>query len=365
MITDQGSMNTDHGSGSRINREGTCCNAGILPASGIWPRQAGRLRYGSCPQHHQWPSGGWLPVKEKRKPLAGILENLVMRVKRYLTPAGILLAAFLPASALHAANMTPVYAQIKFEIASGNAAQTATAVRQIASVLRQGTHYNCPTRLRYTWLPLLMAQKDYQAVAKLARLQIVLNPRQTSKLEKFQEFRVQALLAMGKNQAALRNAKSFFDVCSMHRTVQAVLLLAKCLHAQGPGGIRQEAEFQQQELSGERAPAAGHPAHTCAILAAITVNPKPYVAAAKAPGNGDFRALVGKGNLMLLAAQPARARELFNQAYDLAAKKDLPAISERIASSIRAEDGTIGRANQWVLAIRPPNHAARNTRPGH
>ncbi len=289
-----------------------------------------------------------------------------MRCKFYPLPGNavalLLLAILLPAPALHATNMKPVYAQIKSEIASGNAARMAAAVQQIASVLRQGTHYICPTRLRYTWLPLLMAQKDYQAVAKLARLQIVLNPRQTSKLEKFQEFRVQALLAMGKNQAALRNAKSFFDVCSMHRTVQAVLLLAKCLHAQGPDGTRQEAEFQQQELSGEQTPAAGHPVHTCAILAAITVNPKPYLTAAKAPSNEDFRALVGKGNLMLLAARPARARELFNQAYDMAAKKDLPAISERIASSIRAEDGTIGRANQWVLAIRPQGHAARHTR---
>lgn len=289
-----------------------------------------------------------------------------MRCKFYPLPGNavalLLLAILLPAPALHATNMKPVYAQIKSEIASGNAARMAAAVQQIASVLRQGTHYICPTRLRYTWLPLLMAQKDYQAVAKLARLQIVLNPRQTSKLEKFQEFRVQALLAMGKNQAALRNAKSFFDVCSMHRTVQAVLLLAKCLHAQGPDGKKQEAEFQQQELSGEQTPAAGHPVHTCAILAAITVNPKPYLTAAKAPSNEDFRALVGKGNLMLLAARPARARELFNQAYDMAAKKDLPAISERIASSIRAEDGTIGRANQWVLAIRPQGHAARHTR---
>lgn len=157
-----------------------------------------------------------------------------MRNKIVGLSVAALLAASATARAVYAANMKPVYAQIKSALASGNTVQRATAVRQIAAVLRQGTHYDCPTRLRYTWLPLLMAHKDYPAVAKLARLEILLNPGQTSKTGKFQEFRVQALLAMGKNQAALRNAKSFFDVCTMPRTAQAVLLLAKCLNARGP-----------------------------------------------------------------------------------------------------------------------------------
>jgi hypothetical protein len=52
-----------------------------------------------------------------------------------------------------AADVKLVYAQINSALASGNAVQRATAVRQIAPVLRQGTHYDCPTRLRYRWLP--------------------------------------------------------------------------------------------------------------------------------------------------------------------------------------------------------------------
>ena len=84
---------------------------------------------------------------------------------------------------------------------------------------------------------------------------------------------------------------------------------------------------------------------------------KPYLAAARAQSTGDFWALAGKGNLMVLAGQPARARELFSQAYDMAGKKDLPVISERIASSIRAEDGTIGRANAHLLqTLRGKNY---------
>jgi len=264
-----------------------------------------------------------------------------------------LFAASLPAPAVYAANMKPVYAQINSALTSGNTTQRATAVRQIAAVLRQGTHYDCPTRLRYRWLPALMTDKDYPAVAKLARLEILLNPGQTSNVARFQEYRVQALLAMGKVNAALRNAKSLFDVCTMQRTAGAALLLAKCLRAQGPDGAQQAAKFQQQELSGEKMPPAGKPPRTCAVLAAITVNARPYLAAATAQSGQHVWTLIGRGNLLLLADKPVRARACFDQAYDMAGKKTLPIVSERIASSIRAADGTIGRANRWALSIRP------------
>ncbi len=264
-----------------------------------------------------------------------------------------LLAASSAAPALYAANMKPVHAKINAALASGNAAQRASAVRQIAAVLRQGTHYACPTRLRYNWLPALMNDKDYPAAAKLARLGILLNPSQTSNVVAYQEYRVQALLAMGKPNAALRNAKSLFDVCTMPRTANAVLLLAKCLRAQGPDGVKREAQFRRQQLSGENMPPAGGPVRTCPVLAAIKINARPYVKAAAIEQSGrQVWTLIGKGNLLLLAGKPAAARHCFNEAYDIAGNKDLPGISERIASSIRAADGTIGGANRWVMSIR-------------
>ena len=265
--------------------------------------------------------------------------------------AAVLLASF-AVPALHAANMNPVYAKINAALASGNAAQRASAVRQIAAVLRQGTHYACPTRLRYNWLPALMNDKDYPAAAKLARLGILLNPSQTSNVVAYQEYRVQALLAMGKPNAALRNAKSLFDVCTMPRTANAVLLLAKCLRAQGPDGVKREAQFRRQQLSGENMPPAGGPVPTCPVLAAIKINARPYVTAATEQSGRQLWTLIGKGNLLLLAGKPAAARHCFNEAYDIAGSKDLPGISERIASSIRAADGTIGGADRWVMSIR-------------
>jgi hypothetical protein len=44
---------------------------------------------------------------------------------------------------------------------------------------------------------------------------------------------------------------------------------------------------------------------------------------------------------------------VFEHAYILATGADLRIATESIARCIKAEDGTIGRANAWVLPIRP------------
>lgn len=264
--------------------------------------------------------------------------------------AAILLSAALPAAgALHAAG-AGTYAKIDAALASGDAVRTTAAVRQIAHLLRQGTHYDCPTRLRYGWLPTLMAQKDYAAAAKLSRLAIVLNPGQTSNMANFQAFRVSALLAMGKTHAALRNAKSLFDVIAMRRTATAAVLVAQCLRAQGADGAAQQAAFEHEEIAGEAPPVAGH-ARNSAILAGIHVNDQPYLRAIREQSDYTVAGLVAKGNLWLLAGKPAKARQCFDDAYDMAGTNMLAMISERIASSIRAQDGTIGAANAWARSI--------------
>jgi hypothetical protein len=59
------------------------------------------------------------------------------------------------------------------------------------------------------------------------------------------------------------------------------------------------------------------------------------------------------GDLLLLADRPKEARAAFEKAYTLASDKDLATASESIARCMRAEDGSIGRANAWVLSICP------------
>ena len=62
---------------------------------------------------------------------------------------------------------------------------------------------------------------------------------------------------------------------------------------------------------------------------------------------------VSAGNLLLLADRASDAQPLFERAYSVAKTNVVAQASENVARCMRAEDGTIGRANNWVLSIRP------------
>jgi hypothetical protein len=69
--------------------------------------------------------------------------------------------------------------------------------------------------------------------------------------------------------------------------------------------------------------------------------------------------MLGKGNLLLLAGKPAEAKKVFDKAYTLASDKNLAAATESVARAIRAEDSAVGRANAWILSLRPPEETAQ------
>jgi len=52
--------------------------------------------------------------------------------------------------------------------------------------------------------------------------------------------------------------------------------------------------------------------------------------------------------------QPKDAQVIFERAYALAKPEDIKGASESIARCMKAEDGTVGRANAWAASIRPP-----------
>ena len=142
-----------------------------------------------------------------------------------------------------------------------------------------------------------------------------------------------------------------------------MLLLTECLRsAQGEEAADR---FREQQIAGANPPpsttqpsAAGSKEGAGArvqssVLAAIRLDPKPYQEAMAHLIKEDYASWMGRGNLLLLADQPKEARAAFERAYALAPEKDLALAAESLAKCLKAEDGTIGRANAWVLSIRP------------
>lgn len=54
-----------------------------------------------------------------------------------------------------------------------------------------------------------------------------------------------------------------------------------------------------------------------------------------------------------MADKPKDAKGAFERAYAVAPDKQLAQATENIARAMKAEDGTIGRANSWILSLKP------------
>jgi tetratricopeptide (TPR) repeat protein len=206
--------------------------------------------------------------------------------------------------------------------------------------------------LRGRWLKAMMAGGRYDDAAELALKGILIQPQSTQGVPALQEFRVRALLAAGKKQEALSNAKSLFNVAPMDRTADAMLLVAECVRAADP---ELADRFREEEIAGAATQpvGAGPTTKVSVVLAGIKVDARPYEEAIGRQTQEEYYSFVGLGNLLLLADKPREARAAFERAYAVAAERDLPAATGNIAKAMKAEDGTIGRANGWILSLRP------------
>ncbi len=273
-----------------------------------------------------------------RKTICGMAATCVL----------ILSAAGLPPAA--AAN--PAHPRIDSALAGGTTARTAWAVKRIAALLQAPGHYAAPYHLQYNWLPKLLRRRDYSAVAALAEVDILHNPGLTENIDAVLADRIRALLAMGKPNAALRNAKSLFDICSLADTKSVLLLVGRCVATVYRGHPHIIHAFISEEIAGGKIPADEHePIDRCGVLAAVTVNSGAYERKLRAlHGNGNWT-LLEKGNLLLLADHPRQAVKDFRDMVAMAeSAKDFLNDEKHICRAIKAEDGTVGRANAHLLS---------------
>ena len=89
-------------------------------------------------------------------------------------------------------------------------------------------------------------------------------------------------------------------------------------------------------------------------MAVIEVDAAPFAQAVKDRQSAtDYDTLYSLGNLLLISGRVKEARDVFENVYKIAPAGEVNYASEAIAKVIKAEDGNIGRANEFAAAIRP------------
>jgi hypothetical protein len=166
-------------------------------------------------------------------------------------------------------------------------------------------------------------------------------PDDTEQVQDLLRFRVQAWLQEGNAQEAIKDAKSLFNVASSKFTPTALLLLAQCIEQSFPKDPQAYERFQKEQMAGASIEADPPRSH---IMATIQVNGKLYAEAEERHRKDPL----AWGNLLLLADRAQEARKVFAELAD----EDKDAYVEAMARSIKAEDGTIGRANRYLLTAR-------------
>ena len=238
------------------------------------------------------------------------------------------------------------YAWITVHLASGSNSKQMEAIKLINQLMDQPGHYALPFRIAYNWLPMLLKTGHDATVAHLARESILANPGYTILVGLCQQDRVEALLAMGKVNKALRNAKSLFDVCLLGQTRTALLLLEEGLEKAYPDGGKLIRLFIREQMAGARKKGV-----QCKVLSLIKINAKPYEQALENVHGTSQWALQEKENLLLLAGHVRRALRTAKLAAALNTNiRGYLGDAADVARAMKAVDGTVYRANAHMLA---------------
>jgi hypothetical protein len=105
-------------------------------------------------------------------------------------------------------------------------------------------------------------------------------------------------------------------------------------------------------MAGAKIPAdENEPIVRCGVLAAVTVHAGAYERQLQSLHGAGNWTLLEKGNLLLLAGQPRQAIKDFRAMVAMAGNsKEFLTDENHICRAIKAEDGTIGRANAHLLS---------------
>jgi tetratricopeptide (TPR) repeat protein len=234
--------------------------------------------------------------------------------------------------------------------------------------------------LNSAWLKRLASLNRHEEVADLAQRGFLVWPVNDFTIMPLLRYRIRALIALGRTQEALADARSGFNVASMQRTSEAMALVWECLVAAHPNDRELLLRFREEQWRGIEA--LGHraieplgaapqspdvpmtpspdPQSTIEnrkskienVMLSIRIDPAPYDRALL-----DFREsgeeLNCRANLLLMAGRIDEARELFERQYQAAPAARLAGPTENLARCMKAEDGNVARANRFISSVRP------------
>jgi hypothetical protein len=182
-----------------------------------------------------------------------------------------------------------------------------------------------------------------------------------------QHDKVQELIQERDYDAALVEAKSFYNVAALVKTKDAMKLVAKALGR--ARGAATAGEFAKEQTSiTVPCPISTDEKHGSKLLQDIWVDPSTYDKTISQLLNrtDDIDSILGCANLSLLADRPHEAQEYFEYALQLAVRgkngksgRESRAL-EGIARAIRDEDGSAIRADAFILSMKEESIFVKN-----
>lgn len=276
------------------------------------------------------------------------------------------LAASPPATKPSDADLAAIDALIK----TGESDKVAQAVARIDALLKADA-FKTAIRMHKRWPDELLKQKRYAEVVEITGPAVAAVNYRLDIAEDLQICKIKALLALGKNDVALGEAKSLYNVCAMKNAARAIVLVCDCLKAARPNGADLVRQFRLEQVQlpdaaadgdAKPAPAAGGRPGT--VLSGVKVDGVAYLEAIDRETGDKFGSLWTWGNLLLMADKPAEAQKVFESAYRMASEKELGQATEALARAMRAQDGSVARANAWLLSLRAPEKHPATTSAG-
>jgi hypothetical protein len=206
--------------------------------------------------------------------------------------------------------------------------------------------------------PVLRALIDhghFKDAAELATQGVLANLNDLGSVQQLQRFRVEALVRANKPNEAVGAAKGLFNVCSIHDTEQMLQVLAETINAAHPTDPNAAQPLVTQEMAGAVAKDQFTPKISPiekALPADAAYRPS---ADQRKPGtylipSDEWGAINSQVNLLLLADEPSAAVDLLRTVRKNDHLLNPRDVDEALARAIRAEDGTIGRANAFIRA---------------
>jgi hypothetical protein len=246
----------------------------------------------------------------------------------------------------------PANRLIVHQLSSDDPAVRAAGIATIGEQLKVSPR---PTASRVQQLRLLDVMSDageFSAVADIALGCINAEPDRTDRVEYFLTARIHALLRSQKNEEALADSKSLYNVSLLKSLPVAVQLVAQCLIAARPDHPGYGARFKLQQLVAVSIQplvdpdiALGDP-----VLRSVHANENEFPGAGLATeGSYEWRS-IGRANILLLTDHCSEAKSQFERSVNSSSPQIAAAAHDGIARAMKAETESSAAANAYLAA---------------